>query len=95
MTLMRLAGWRAGRSGLDDVLLHPADLRPRAAADVVAALVQHVRPALEASGDTAIVDELLTDLLGRGTGARRQRAVLSRGGGLADVVLDAVRVTES
>jgi carboxylate-amine ligase len=95
VTLVRLAGWRAGRSGLDDVLLHPADLRPRAAGDVVAALVQHVRPALEASGDTALVDELLTDLLGRGTGARRQRAVLSRGGGLADVVLDAVRVTES
>jgi glutamate---cysteine ligase / carboxylate-amine ligase len=94
-TLVRLAGWRAARGGLDDVLLHPADLRPRPAEEVVSALVRHVRRALERSGDAALVHTLLADLLGRGTGARRQREILGRSGRLADVVHDAVEVTAS
>ena len=91
--LVRLATWRAGRSGLDDVLLHPADLRPRPAREVVADLVEHLRPALDASGDLALVEAQLADLLDRGTGASRQRLVHARTGRLADVVLDAVEVT--
>jgi len=94
-TLLRLAGWRAARSGLDDVLLHPADLRPRPATEVIAALVDYLRPALEESGDLWRVEEQLKDLLGRGPGARRQRAVLARTGELADVVRDAVNVTRA
>ena len=92
VTLVRLAAWRAARGGLDDVLLDPSDLRPRPAREVVVALVRHVRPALEGSGDAALVDALLADLLYRGTGARRQREVLARSGRLADVVRDAVAV---
>jgi carboxylate-amine ligase len=92
-TLLRLASWRAARSGLDDVLVHPADLRPRPADAVVAALVNHVRPALAASGDLERVEDQLRELLGRGTGARRQRAVYARTGRLSDVVRDAVDVT--
>src|SRR5919107_4798337 len=67
-TLLRLAGWRAARSGLDDVLLHPADLRPRPAGAIVGALVDHVRPALTDSGDLSRVEERLADLLCRGPG---------------------------
>jgi carboxylate-amine ligase len=93
VTLLRLASWRASRSGLEDVLLHPADLRPRPARRVVDALVDHVRPALAESADLPRVEELLADLLDRGSGARRQRAVLAGGAGLVDVVRDAVSVT--
>jgi carboxylate-amine ligase len=92
-TLIRLAAWRAARSGLDETLLHPADLRPRPAGEVVAALVEHLRPALEEVGDLSRVEEQLAELLGRGPGARRQRRVMARTGALADVVLDAVDVT--
>jgi carboxylate-amine ligase len=91
--LVRLATWRAGRSGLADVLLHPSDLRPRAAHQVVDDLVEHVRPALEAAGDLGLVKTLIADLVDRGTGAARQRQVLARTGRLAEVVLDAVDVT--
>jgi carboxylate-amine ligase len=91
--LLRLATWRAGRSGVEDVLVDPADWRPRPARDVIAALLAHVRPALVRSGDLARVEAGLDDVLARGTGARRQRAVLGRSGRLADVVLDAVELT--
>jgi carboxylate-amine ligase len=57
---------------------------------VLDALVAHVRPALEEAGDLDPVRELLDAVLRRGTGAQRQREVLSRTGDLAEVVLDAV-----
>jgi glutamate---cysteine ligase / carboxylate-amine ligase len=91
--LLRLATWRAGRSGVDDVLVDPEDWRPRPAPEVVTALLDHVRPALERSGDLARVEAGLDDVLARGTGAGHQRAVLARSGRLSDVVLDAVELT--
>jgi glutamate---cysteine ligase / carboxylate-amine ligase len=91
--LIRLATWRAGRSGVEDVLLDPADWRPRPAAEVIGALLDHVRPALVRSGDLGLVEAWLDDVLARGTGARRQREVLARSGRLSDVVLDAVELT--
>lgn len=72
--VLRLAAWRAGRSGLDDVLLDPATWRPAPAATVLDGLVAHVRPALQDAGDLDVVRELLAAALGRGTGAARQRA---------------------
>ncbi len=85
--LLRLATWRAGRSGLDDVLLDPSTWRPAPAADVLRGLVDHVADALGPDEET--VRELLAALLRRGTGAARQRATLRRTGELADVVADA------
>jgi glutamate---cysteine ligase / carboxylate-amine ligase len=58
---------------------------------VLAALVEHVAPALEESRDLHVVRRLIDDLLHRGTGARRQREVLGRTGDLAAVALDAVQ----
>jgi glutamate---cysteine ligase / carboxylate-amine ligase len=52
-----------------------------------------VTPALEECGDLHLVRELLDALLRRGTGARRQRAVLTRTGDLAEVVRDAVHTS--
>jgi len=72
--LVRLATWRAGRSGLGAALLDPLTARPRRAVDVIATLLGHVLPALEASGDADLVAESWARLRERGTGAAAQRA---------------------
>lgn len=90
---LRVAAWRAGRSGLEANLVHPVTGVPVAAATAVAALVEHVTPVLDAGGDLGAVDELVGAVLGRGTGSRAQRAVFRRTGRLADVVADAVART--
>lgn len=92
-SVLRLARWRAGRSGVADVLLHPLDNRPRKASEVVAALVEHVRPALAAAGDEERVSELLAHLQRRGTGSQRQRRVFDRTARLSAVALDAADAT--
>jgi carboxylate-amine ligase len=90
--VLRLAGWRASRSGLEGDLLDPRTWRPAPAADVLDSLVTHVAPALEEAGDLATVRTLLEAVRSRGTGARRQREVLGRTGELAAVVRDAMAV---
>ena len=87
--VLRLASWRAARSGLDGSLLDPRTWRPAPADDVVDLLLRHVGDALDEAGDTATVKELLTEVRSRGTGAVAQRAVLARGGDLRDVALSA------
>lgn len=87
--LLRLASWRAARSGLDGTLVDPRTWLPAPADDVVDLLVAHVRPALDEAGDTSTVKELLAGLRGRGTGAVRQRRILARGGDLRAVLADA------
>jgi carboxylate-amine ligase len=91
--LLRVATWRAGRSGLTDCLVDPRTLRPAPARHVVDALVEHVRPALEDAGDYEAVCTRLTALRERGTGADRQRQVLEQTGQLRDVVRMAVAAT--
>ena len=88
--VLRLAAWRAGRSGLGEALLNPSTWLPAPAAAVLGALVEHVAPALEVSGDLATVRELLGAVLGRGNGAMRQRDVFARTGDLAAVLRDAL-----
>jgi carboxylate-amine ligase len=91
--MLRLATWQAGRYGVGGDLLDPRTLHPRPAADIVADLVEHVRPALAAMGDEAFVEYQVGEVLARGNGADRQRAVFTRTGQLADVVADLARVT--
>lgn len=91
--ILRLAAWRAGRSGLAGDLVHPLTGIPAPAADVVAALLDHVRPALSDAGDEHRVAEGLATLLRRGTGADLQRRVHRETGDLAAVVRAAVEVT--
>jgi carboxylate-amine ligase len=93
--VLRLAAWRAGRSGLDDRLVDPTTWRPAPAPDVVARLVDHVSPALEDVGDLAVVRELARCVLRRGTGAARQREVMGRTGDLRVVVADGVAATRA
>ncbi|HEX5569341.1 MAG TPA: glutamate--cysteine ligase [Streptomyces sp.] len=91
--LLRLAMWRAARSGVLGDLVHPVTWKPAPARTVVRALVDHVTPALSEDGDLARVTEGLEDLLHRGNGAAVQRAVLAESGELGAVVVDAVRRT--
>jgi glutamate---cysteine ligase / carboxylate-amine ligase len=77
--MLRLAAWRASRSGLDDALLDPRTGQPEQAATVAKALLDHVRDALDEAGDTAAVSDLLADVLARGNGAAFQRSVYGNG----------------
>jgi carboxylate-amine ligase len=92
--LLRLAAWRASRSGLDDVLLSPVTGLPEPAAAVANMLLDHCREALADAGDTDAVAELLAALLARGNGAAFQRAAYRRSGSLPDVIGCAVLATQ-
>lgn len=83
--LLRSAMWRAARSGLTAQLVDPVTWAERPAAEVVAALMDHIAAALHDSGDDAEVGDLVGALLSGGTAAQAQRAVYSRGSG-EDVV---------
>jgi hypothetical protein len=77
--LLRAATWRAARSGLDGHLIDPRTTRALPAAEVVQALLAHLRSALEEYGERPLVAQLSEAVLTRGPSARRQRAALSRG----------------
>jgi carboxylate-amine ligase len=88
--ILRLAAWRASRSGLDEELLHPHTWRPAPADEVVRALVDHVGPALREAGDLDTVRELWQALAARRPGATHQRRAFAQGGDLRSVVRDAL-----
>jgi glutamate---cysteine ligase / carboxylate-amine ligase len=92
---LRLARWRASRSGLDDVLINPVTFRPDKATAVTGLLVEHVRDALADAGDTLLVADLLDALLRRGNGAIAQRSKFQRRGRLMDVITAAAATTTS
>ncbi|MFF4323422.1 glutamate--cysteine ligase [Streptomyces sp. NPDC001568] len=94
-SLLRLASWRAGRSGLDGPLLHPGTMRETPAAEVVDALHRHVRDALVDHGDDERVREGIAHLHAQGNGARVQRQLLRGGGDLARVVTRCAVLTTS
>jgi glutamate---cysteine ligase / carboxylate-amine ligase len=92
--VLRLAAWRASRSGLTGALVRPTTHRPAAARDVVEDLVDHVSDALKDTGDLALVRCGMERLLSCGTGARWQRAIHQRSGPTA-VVREAVGRTRT
>jgi glutamate---cysteine ligase / carboxylate-amine ligase len=93
--LVRAATWRAGRDGLSDKLVHPETGHLVRARDAVDALITHVSDALDDAGDREQVERLLSDLLSRGPGAGRQRAVFESKGTLEAVVDDLRDRTEA
>jgi carboxylate-amine ligase len=90
--LLRLAAWRASRSGLDDDLISPLTGMPEPAWAVANQLVEHVRDALDEAGDTAVVTGLLAAVLARGNGAAFQR-LAHRDGGVSAMIDGAVAET--
>lgn len=92
--VLRLAAWRAGRSGTTGQLVHPVRLVPVGAWSAVAALVEHVGPALAAAGDAAAVQDRLAAIRRDGTGSVAQRGAYAERGELTDVLrLGAARLT--
>jgi carboxylate-amine ligase len=91
--VLRVATWRAGRSGLSGDLVHPLTGRPAPAADVLGALLEHVGPALADVGDEQRVTDGVGMLLRQGTGADLQRRIHQATGDLTAVVRAAVAVT--
>ena len=91
--IVRLASWRASRSGLNGVLVHPAERRPVPAADAVWALVAYIEEALRESGELEAATGALGALLERGTGERLQREAAVDGEGMGSVVAAAVAAT--
>ncbi|SHH46253.1 glutamate--cysteine ligase 2 [Streptomyces sp. 3214.6] len=95
VSLLRLAGWRAARSGLTADLLHPATMRRTRAETVVRALLAHVEDALADSGDLERARASCAELLKNGNGSRIQREVWERTGSLREVVTTCVRHTQA
>ncbi|WP_035781006.1 glutamate--cysteine ligase [Arthrobacter sp. H14] len=93
LPVLRHAGWQASRWGIEASLLDPVEGCPREATEVVMALLEHLRPVLAESGDEAVVESRIGNVLRNGTGARHQRRVLENTGRMADVVLDGIAVT--
>ena len=91
---VRLASWMAGRSGLTGELVDPVTGFPMPAAVVVCALLDHIRPALEAANDWASVSAGVNDLLANGTGSEWQRRTFAATGQLAEVALLAADATQ-
>lgn len=91
--LLRLATWRAARSGLGGQLLHPATHTPAPAEVVTHDLLHHVAHALSDSGDLDLVTGRLREVHRRGNGAQAQRAALAERGDLSGVVAAAVART--
>lgn len=94
-SVLRLATWRAGRSGLGGELLDPVRGTPRPAREVVDDLLRHVRDALTDGGDDAAVAELVDDLLSRGSGALHQRRWVRENDNLGAMVLRMAELTAS
>ncbi|NQX03339.1 glutamate--cysteine ligase [Rathayibacter sp. VKM Ac-2856] len=90
VAVLRLATWRARRSGIDEQLVHPRTGQPADAVHVVDALLAEVLPALEANGDGELVVDGVHRILFRGSGAHWQRRV-ARHSGIEDVALQLCR----
>ncbi|WP_446042299.1 glutamate--cysteine ligase [Streptomyces sp. SID1121] len=93
--LLRLAAWRAGRSGLDDELINPGTMKPESAESVVQALLAHVREALDDSGDLIAAQDAVAHLFKTGNGARVQRELFERTGSLREMVAECARRTSA
>jgi carboxylate-amine ligase len=94
VSLMRLAAWRAARSGVRGELLDPLTMRPRPAAEVVGALLDHVDEALVEAGDAERARETAESVLREGNGAVVQRRLLEEKGSLGAVVAECARRTQ-
>jgi glutamate---cysteine ligase / carboxylate-amine ligase len=92
--LLRAATWRASKFGLADQLVHPVERQLAPAREVLEAMIDLVRPALEDASDLDVVEDLVHRLFSRGTGAVRQRRVYEKHGSLEKVVADLVARTE-
>ena len=86
--LLRLASWRASRSGISSSLLHPITGLPCPAPEVVSLTLAHAAAHFCDQEEQLLVRSAVREILRRGTGATRQRSVAAEGT-LAQVVANA------
>lgn len=79
-SFLRLASWRASRSGLSGDLLDPLRCTPVPAAEAIEGLVTHLAPVLRESGELALAEAGVAALFNRGTGERAQRTTIAQSG---------------
>ncbi len=91
--LLRAAGWRAARFGLDGELVDVLAKRRVRAVAAVEAFLAFLRPALEAAGEWEEVSAMVAKVLTDGNGAARQRAAFAAGGDLRAVIDHLARET--
>lgn len=91
--VIRLSSWLAARHGVSAHLVDPVTGRPRPAAEAIGRMIAAVRPQLRANGDDEAVVRGIADILRRGTGADRQRAVFATTGSVRDILVDAAAAT--
>ncbi|MEU4244085.1 glutamate--cysteine ligase [Actinoplanes sp. NPDC026619] len=84
--LLRAAHWNAARTALDGTLTDLRSQCARPAWDLVDELVGYVGPVLRRQRDQDVVEAQLARLRRDGTGAARQRRILSAGGDTAAVL---------
>jgi glutamate---cysteine ligase / carboxylate-amine ligase len=92
---LRLATWRASKSGIKGQLLHPLLNTPCPAPDAVQALITHIRPILAESGDEGTVTMGLKRIMVRGTGSQQQREIMKRTYSFKAVVTDSITRTHA
>ncbi|WP_082772551.1 glutamate--cysteine ligase [Actinoplanes sp. TFC3] len=84
--LLMAAHWRAAHDGLEGLNIDMATREPRPAWRLMRQLFDYVRPELDRHGDLELATVLMGRLRSHGTGAARQRAILSQQGSVSDVV---------
>lgn len=72
-SLLRLASWRASKSGLGDILIDPRSRQPVSARHAVGTLLAHVAGHFADDEEERSVRCGIERIIGRGTGADRQR----------------------
>lgn len=85
-TLLRAAGWRAARDGIDGLGVDPRTGALVPAREQVERLVALVEPALRAVGRLSVVEDHLDWLRTNGSGAARQRRAFAASGDARDLV---------
>jgi glutamate---cysteine ligase / carboxylate-amine ligase len=92
---LRAAYWKAAHDGLSGHLLDSVhDHGAVPARQQLDALVQRVRPALDALGEYDRVTDELDRIMAQGNGAMRQRKVWQRRGDVMDVIAEAAAATQ-
>jgi glutamate---cysteine ligase / carboxylate-amine ligase len=93
---LKVAYWKSARDGLDGQAIDLAESHASAPArELLARLVEHVRPALEALGDYDLARTELARIIAQGNGAMRPRRAWQRRGSVADVIEEAATATMS
>ena len=93
--LLRVAGWRAARSGIGGDLVHPVTRELAAPRVALEALAEEVGPQLDLAGERRFVEDGFERLLARGNGAVRQRRTFEESHDLIRVVDDLADATEA